>query len=94
MTEQAGLDVRGAVLAAIAYLQQLDDFVPTDEIRLEETERDDKGDWLITLSTLDRPGKGFVNQLAPPKRNYKIFRIDPTSREVKSMKVRTLQPIE
>jgi hypothetical protein len=94
MAKQTGIDVRSAVLAAIGYLQELDEFVSTSEIRLEETERDDAGDWLITPSTLDPAEGGIMSQLAPPKRNYKIFRIDALTAEVKSMKVRTLQPIE
>ncbi len=94
MAKESRLDVRSAVLAAIGYLQALDDFVPTGEIRLEETERNDAGNWLITLSTLDPPDKGIMSQLTPAKRNYKLFRIDAKTGEVKSMKVRTLQPIE
>jgi hypothetical protein len=94
MAKVSLLDVKSAVLAAIGYLQDLDDFVPTDEVRLEETDHDDKGNWLITLSTLDPPDKSVLSQFAAPKRSYKLFRIDAQTGEVKSMKVRTLQPIE
>ena len=94
MTKESRLDVKSAVLAAIGYLHDLDDFVPTDEVRLEETDHDDEGTWLITVSTLNPPEKGIMSQLIPTKRNYKLFRIDAKTGEVKSMKVRTLQPIE
>lgn len=94
MAKGSRLDVKGAVLAAIGYLQDLDDFVNTDEVRLEETDHDQQGNWLITLSTLDPPDKSVLSHLAPSKRSYKLFRIDAQTGEVKSMKVRTLQPIE
>jgi hypothetical protein len=86
------INVKSAVRAAIEYLQQFQEFIPANAIRLEETEYDDTGYWLITLSTED-PNPLLPN-FAAGRRNYKIFRIDAESGEVKSMKVRTLQPIE
>jgi hypothetical protein len=93
------IDVKSAVRAAISYLQEFREFVPAKSVRLEETEHDMSGDWLITLSTLDdqQDAQGaFLEGLAKllPKRSYRIFRIDAVTGEVKSMKVRTLQPIE
>lgn len=88
------IGVKSAVLAAIRYLQELGEFVPTDEVRLEETEHDDHGDWLITLSTLEPADQGAAGQLLPRRRSYKVFRIDAETGGMKSMKVRTLQPIE
>jgi hypothetical protein len=95
------VDVKGAVRIAIQYLQEFNEFIPANAIRLEETEYDDAGSgyWSITLSTLspDDPGPnviGNLERLLPRKRSYKVFRIDAKSGEVKSMKVRSLQPIE
>ena len=90
------IDVKAAVRTAISYLQEFDEFIPGRSVRLEETEHDDSGYWLITLSVLD-DFEGLLGQLAPlvpGKRSYKIFRIDAETGEVKSMKVRTLQPVE
>ena len=93
------IDVKGAVRIAVNYLQEFNEFIPANAIRLEETEYDDAGFWLITLSTLspDDPGPsvtGSLERLLPRKRSYKVFRIDANTGEVKSMKVRSLQPIE
>ncbi|NJO54829.1 MAG: hypothetical protein HC829_08330 [Bacteroidales bacterium] len=99
------IDVKAAIRNAIAYLQNLSEFVTIKGLRLEETEFDE-GDsaWLITLSTIEPP-KGLTAMAATEamrlmeglereKRIYKLFRIDARTGEVKSMKVRTLQPIE
>jgi len=93
------IDVKAAVRRAIEYLQEFQEFVPAKAVRLEETEHDDSGDWLITLSMLDdqQDAQGALLEglaRAFPKRNYRRFRIDGLTGEVKSMKVRTLQPIE
>jgi hypothetical protein len=90
------IDVKTAVRTALNYLQEFQEFVPAKGVLLEETEHDDSGDWLITLSTLD-DREEFLGPLTPlmgSKRSYKRFRIDGETGEVKSMKVRTLQPIE
>ncbi|KAA5601929.1 hypothetical protein [Blastochloris sulfoviridis] len=96
------IDVKAAVRIAIRYLQELGDFIPGENIRLEETEYDDGGFWLITLSTIEIPPSPTIGgetmrrvlALEKGKRNYKVFRIDARSGEVKSMKVRQLLPIE
>ena len=91
------IDVKTAVRAAMNYLQEFKEFVPAQGVRLEETEHDDKGNWLITLSTKDEPEgqlAGAFGTLVPAKRSYRRFCIDAETGEVKSMKVRTLQPIE
>lgn len=90
------IDVKTAVRNAMKYLQEFEEFVPAGDVRLEETEYDDKGNWLITLSALDDPNRysGLLGALAAGKRSYKLFRIDALTGEVKSMKVRTLQPVE
>jgi hypothetical protein len=93
------LDVKMAVRRAIEYLQDFQEFVPATSVRLEETEHDDSGDWLITLSMIDdqQYAQGaLLEGLAKvfPRRSYRRFRIDGRTGEVKSMKVRTLQPVE
>jgi hypothetical protein len=91
------IDVKAAVRIAINYLQEFQEFVSAENVRLEETEYDDAGFWLITLSTEDKDddGIGILRNLGTPrKRSYKLFRIDAKSGEVKSMKVRSLQPVE
>jgi hypothetical protein len=90
------IDVKTAVRAAMKYLQNIQEFVPADGLRLEETEHEDSGDWLITLSTFDEAELALprILPIVGGKRVYKIFRIDGETGEVKSMKVRTLQPIE
>jgi hypothetical protein len=89
------IDVKSAVRIAISYLQEFQEFIPAHAVRLEETEYDDSGFWLITLSTEDpvSPLEG-LSSLIPRKRSYKVFRIDANTGEVKSMKVRSLQPVE
>jgi hypothetical protein len=95
-------DVKEAVRIAIRYLQEFNEFIPAQGIRLEETEYDDAGFWLITLSTID------IENTFPPsdetmrrvlafekgKRIYRVFRIDAGSGEVKSMKVRIPEPFD
>ncbi|MGD0023750.1 MAG: hypothetical protein ABSC37_03845 [Xanthobacteraceae bacterium] len=94
------VDVKSAVRIAIDYLKEFQEFIPARSFRLEETEYDENsGCWLITLSTLDesKPQSGLgelAAALSPDKRIYKILRIDAETGNVKSMKVRTLQPLE
>ena len=80
------IDAKSAIRAAIAYLQGFSEYIPAYDIRLEEIEHDQSGQWLITLSATDSPAFG--------QRNYRVFRVDSSSGEVLSMKVRTLQPVE
>ena len=92
------IDVKSAVRIAIQYLGEFQEFIPARSIRLEETEYDDAGYWLITLSTLstDDPSStlGSLTEILNQKRIYKQFKIDAESGKVKSMKVRSLQPVE
>jgi hypothetical protein len=87
------IDVKTAVRNAIAYLREFEEFIPARGLRLEETEYDGSGSWLITLSVIDDDPR-FFGELAGTKRTYKVFRIDAETGEVKSMKVRSLQPVE
>jgi hypothetical protein len=89
------IDVKSAVRTAVGYLQEFQEFIRAHSVRLEETEYDDSGYWLITLSVeVPEATMGALATLGPFRRVYKIFRIDAETGEVKSMKVRTLQPIE
>jgi hypothetical protein len=94
------IDVKSAVRRAVDYLREFHEFIPAHSIRLEETEYEDSGDWLITLSTLDATDPDAFPTLAEtltgPRlaRIYKQFRIDAETGKVKSMKVRTLHPVD
>ena len=86
------IDIKTAVQKAVEYVREFQDYLPRSDIRLEETEFVDPGLWEITLSFLE---SGSVPVLGiPARRIYKIFRIDAETGDVKSMKVRSLQPIE
>jgi hypothetical protein len=87
------IDVKSAVRRAIDYLDEFEEFIPAHDVRLEETEYDEAGFWLITVSTIDET-LGPIAALAHPRRNYRQFRIDAETGEIKSMKVRTLKPVE
>ena len=93
MATPTTIDVKSAVRIAIDYLREFNEFMPLRDFRLEEVEFDESGSWLITLSAEEvNPGPFAALELS--KRNYKRFRIDAQTGEVKSMKVRTLQPID
>jgi hypothetical protein len=76
------LDIKAAVRTAVDYVKEFPDLIPPREIRLEETEYLDSGDWQITLSFLENPISGA--------RSYKSFLIDSNTAAVKAMKVRAL----
>jgi hypothetical protein len=89
------IDVKTAVRKAAAYLLEFQEFIPVSDIRLEETEYDDKGSWLITLSSIDKTDLSHpLASLGKAPRSYRIFRIDASNGEVRSMKVRSLQPLD
>ena len=90
------LDVRNAVGAAQKHFGSLRDMIGfgIEDIRLEEAElSEDKQYWLITLS-FKIPNKYNENNIAnlmgnlPYEREYKVFKIDATTGEVQSMKIR------
>ena len=97
MTRSNSIDVKAAVKIAMKYLLEFQDVIPVRDVRLEETEYADSGEWLITLSTAETPTAplgGLAAALGSGKRIYKIFRIDAETGDVKSMKVRSLQPVD
>ncbi len=90
------IDVKQAVQFAANYVKELYEPQQLNDMRLEETERaEDGAHWLITLSfersTKRRKSKlsEIVNQ--PPTRDYKILKINATSGEVQSMKIRSTE---
>jgi hypothetical protein len=81
----AMIGVKQAVGSAIDYVREFSDFLPTQDIRLEETELVEKEGnpvWLVTLS--------FVESRVIGSRAYKIFEIDADNGMVNSMKVRNI----
>ncbi|OCR01902.1 hypothetical protein BCD67_05305 [Oscillatoriales cyanobacterium USR001] len=89
------IDVRAAVSAAENYLTSLQDKIglTIQDLRLEEVElSEDKTYWLITIG-FNRLTDTANNPLGLPtiphhEREYKIFKIDAETGEVKSMKIR------
>ena len=81
------IEVKAAANAAVAYLKQI--FEEANTIQLEEVEiSDDEKYWLITLSfdQKDKYGNSYSNR----SRKYKTFKIDATTGNVLSMKIREL----
>lgn len=93
------IDVRAAVTAANRYLQDVNDLIKIqpESLRLEEVElSEDQREWLITLG-FDVPIRtnSWAN-LVPEtnsiyQREYKLFKVDSETGEVKSMKIRSLK---
>jgi hypothetical protein len=87
------IDIKEATKNALGYLMELPNLKAESEtIRLEEVElTDDDKFWLITLSFVDRAAAVFSEVFSPPARQYKTFRIDAESGQVRSMKIRQLE---
>lgn len=70
----SSIDVKTAVRHAIAYLLGFEEFIAASDIRLEETEYDDRGYWLITLSSIEKrnPLDPLASIISRPARNYKV----------------------
>jgi len=93
------VDVKTAVTAANRYLQDVKDLmeIQLESLRLEEVElSEDQRDWLITLG-FDVPirGNSLANLMSGTnsvyQREYKLFKVDSETGEVKSMKIRSLK---
>ena len=92
------IDVRNAVGAAQRYFGSLQDVIgyPTEDLRLEEAElSEDKKHWFITLGFIrpvDKTSNPVADLLAIRnyEREYKVFKIDATTGEVQSMKIREI----
>lgn len=90
-------DVKRATVAAAEFLEAIYGAEISRGAMLEEVELDDAGFWLITLSLPVRPARpadtssglfGPLAALASPRRDYKVFKVDRSSGEVVSMKIR------
>jgi hypothetical protein len=82
------LDVKQATKLATAYLINLYDqqLSTSDAVRLEEVELTEDGKyWLITLSFNPANPAAII---FPPRREYKVFRINAETGELQSMKIR------
>lgn len=77
---QMNLNVKGAVAIAMDYVRSLDELLHAEQMRLEETVRQEDGHWLITLS--------FRNPDTFDERTYKYLEIDPQTKEVLAMRIR------
>ncbi len=78
------IDVKQAVGIASQYLISLYGADIAPSVQLEEIElSEDARYWYITLSFAEKL-PSFVN----PRKNYKLFKIDGSSGQVQSMKIR------
>jgi hypothetical protein len=76
------IDAKQAARIATKYYEEI--LQEPAELSIEEIELNEEGFWLITLGRSDY---GFGIK----KANYKIFKIDANTSEVKSMKIRTIK---
>ena len=89
------VDVRSAVYTAQNYIQSIQYLMGSiEDLRLEEVElSEDRQFWLVTLG-YNRPVDKTQNPLAELvpsskfERDYKIFKIDAETGDVKAMKIR------
>lgn len=86
------IDLKNAVSAAYNYLKPIQDMMGNrlEDLRLEEVElSEDKSFWLITLG-FERPVKTKtpLAEIAIPKREYKLFKVNSQTGEVEAMKIR------
>lgn len=94
------IDVQEAAEEAIKFALQLYGSDRVDDLRVEEFERSDDGEyWLITLGWIETattrvPGSGLGaftgggGEIEKLPRTYKVFKVDVESGEVESMKMR------
>jgi hypothetical protein len=80
------LNVKGAVAIAMDYVRSLEDILPAEQLRLEETILQEGGHWLITLS--------FKTPGTFDERSYKVLEVDPQQKEVLAMRIRTPEVID
>jgi len=93
------INVKTAVTAANRYLQDVKDLMGTqlESLRLEEVElAEDQHEWLITLSFDVLIRGNSLATLMPGadsayQREYKLFKVDSITGEVKAMKIRSLK---
>lgn len=83
------IDVKQAVQAAAEFVESIYGTEASCGLRLEEVESAEEF-WLITLSLIrmEHFSSTFAALAGQPHRDYKVFKIDRTSGEVVSMKIR------
>jgi hypothetical protein len=86
------VDVKQAASTAADYLVNLYPQQVPSEVRLEEVElSEDESHWLITLSYIvPRSVFADVPGILSHRREYKVFKIDAATGQVRSMKIRKL----
>ncbi len=88
------LNAKQAVHVAFEYIAELYQSSDLQNLILEEIEFSDDSHWLITLSFVRyfHQPKSMLQSITPPKSEhaYKIFEIDPMTKEVLSMKIREI----
>ena len=83
------IDVKQAAQTASTYFADLYAGQGVSGVRLEEVEITEDGKfWLITLSFPDRDPSPSNLFLAGTNRQYKVFKVDATTGQVVSMKIR------
>ena len=88
------IDVKQAVKAAGAYLDELYDRSTITDALLEEVElSEDEREWHVTLSFQRVKGqdRSFVDELLPTFRQFKTFTINAETGAVTAMRIRQLQ---
>lgn len=82
-------DVRSAVEAADKFIRSFPNLLSPASLRLEETEIDRSGDWLITVSYQDAASQNsLIGNLSG--RLYKQIRVSKITNDVISMKDRAV----
>ena len=88
--ENSALDVKRAAQIAASYLQDLNP--KAENVRVEEVEiSDDNSILTVTLGYYlaeEVEKKHFLDTLARPQRLYRVFKVDRSTGEVRSMKIR------
>jgi hypothetical protein len=85
------MDVKIAVATAKSYVNDLFGPEGIEGLRLEEVDRDEQNNWLVTVSFFRPPPvRSFAASLGiEPTRSYKVVQISPTA-EVRSVTDRQL----
>lgn len=90
------MDVKNAVIKAIEYISDIFMSEKLENIGLEEVSLDEhKNIWEVTIGfsrPWDYPKSNIITGLKTmnPKRQYKVVRIDNTTEQIKSVKIRNI----
>lgn len=94
MQPPSKVNISAATGSAVAFVNDAFPETSLQDLRLEEADRSNKTDWLITLSWLKpQISEGITNimESLAQKRIYKVFVVDSNSGEVKAMKIREIE---